>query len=298
MKTRIITGAVALAVFIAVLLAPPIVFTIALAAVIFMMLFECYTATKADTAMKVVGFISAALTLAVPMVFSLFVDDAALRLMISYVYVFAMVIVSIMLYMALAVFEHGKRDYKDILSSGFMTLYIVISMGCVWLAKSVYGTPYMLLIFICAWSCDTFAYFSGRFLGRHKLIPNVSPKKTVEGSIGGVIGAAIACLIYTFIVNMYFPYSGAWNLIFTANPTGIISYVIVAIYGLVCGTLSQIGDLTASAIKRDSGIKDFGWIFPGHGGFMDRFDSVLYIAPIIHFIMLISFTTGAGTFID
>ena len=292
MKTRIITAAVALAVFIAVLLAPPAVFTIALAAVIFMMLLECYTATKADTATKAVGFVSAALILAVPMVSSLFEDHVGI-LTISYVYVFAMVIVSIMLYMALAVFEHGKRDYKDILSSGFMTLYIVVSMGCVWLAKAVYGTPYMLLIFICAWSCDTFAYFSGRFLGRHKLIPNVSPKKTVEGSIGGVIGAIIACLIYTFIVNRYFHYSGDWNLIFKTNPN---SYVIVAIYGLVCGTLSQIGDLTASAIKRDAGIKDFGWIFPGHGGFMDRFDSVMYIAPIIHFIMLI--VTVVGAFID
>lgn len=291
MLKRIITGAVGIALFIAVLLLPPIVFTIALAAVIAMMLYECYSATKADVKMRVIGFISAVLMLAVPMIYSLFDDAGEILIVVSYVAVFTAVIVSIMLYMALTVREHGKRNYKDVLSSGFLTLYVVISMGCVWLAKVGYGTRYMLLIFICAWSCDTFAYFSGRFFGKHKLIPHVSPKKTVEGAIGGIIGAMIACAAYKFIVNKYFPDTGAWA-IFAANSYDIGSYVIVAVYGLIGGALSQVGDLVASSIKRDGEIKDFGWIFPGHGGFMDRFDSVMYIAPVLHLLMLAVMMAG------
>ena len=276
MLKRIITAAVALAVFIVVLLLPPIVFTGALAGVIIMMLYECYTATKADTAMKVVGFISAVLLMAGGSI--VFTHDLSSR---GRTVVIGAVMIVILIYMALVIKEHGKRNYKDVLSSGFLTLYVVISMGCVWYMKESYGTPFMLLTFICAWSCDTFAYFSGRFFGKHKLIPHVSPKKTVEGSIGGVIGAALACAVYVSIVN---------KTAFTFN--GMLTYTFAIVYGIIGGALSQIGDLTASAIKRDGDIKDFGWIFPGHGGFMDRFDSVMYIAPVLQILFVISYVAG------
>ena len=274
MLKRIITAAVALAVFIVVLLLPPIVFTIALAGVIIMMLYECYTATKADTAMKVVGFISAALLMAGGSI--VFTHDLSSR---GRTVALGAVMIVILIYMALVVKEHGKRDYKDVLSSGFLTLYIVIAMGCVWYMKQTYGTLFMLLTFICAWSCDTFAYFSGRFFGKHKLIPHVSPKKTVEGSVGGIIGAAVACGIYVLILSK-------------CAPSGFITYPFAITYGIIGGALSQIGDLTASAIKRDGEIKDFGWIFPGHGGFMDRFDSVMYIAPVLQILFVISYVAG------
>lgn len=268
MKTRIITAIVALAVFAAVLIAPPIVFTIALALVILFMLYECYSATKADTAMKVVGFVSAVLMMAV-----LYGISVAPK----YVFpLFAVVIVMIIiLHMVLIVAEHGKNSYKEILSNGFLTLYVVLSMGCAWLAKEMFGTAYMLLIFICAWSTDTFAYFTGKFFGKHKLIPHVSPNKTVEGSIGGVAGTMILSVIYLFALNKVFALDVNW----------LISGLAV---GFVGGVFSQVGDLTASAIKRDTGIKDFGWIFPGHGGFMDRFDSVMFIAPFIFGIFIVS----------
>lgn len=262
MLKRIITAAVALAVFIVVLLLPPIVFTVALAGVIIMMLYECYTATKADTAMKVVGFISAVLIMgAIGMKYLEFAIAA--------------VVIAILLYMALVIFEHSKKDYKEVLSNGFFSLYIVLSMSCLWLAKEQFGTSNMILIFVCAWSTDTFAYFSGRFFGKHKLIPNVSPKKTVEGSIGGIIGAVIACIVYLAITNYAMNISTVWTNICVQG----------AIIGIAGGVLSQIGDLTASAIKRDYDVKDFGWIFPGHGGFMDRFDSVTYIAPVLFGLM-------------
>ena len=270
MKTRIITATAALALFIVVFLLPPIMFTIALAAVIFLMLYECYKATKADTAMKIVGFISAAIMIGAALLGSIVISwQTAGQIGI---FVVAAIAFSILLYMALVVKEHGKKDYKEVLASGFLTVYIVLSMGSVWLAKEIYGTGIMLLIFVCAWSTDTFAYFSGRFFGKHKLIPHVSPNKTVEGSIGGIIGAIAVCVAYTTIVTVLENHCIIFSIIF----------------GIIGGSLSQLGDLAASAIKRDTGIKDFGWIFPGHGGFMDRFDSVMYIAPVFHIVIIFS----------
>ena len=249
MVKRIITSVVALAVFVGILFLPPICFTVALAAVILFMLYECFCkAIEWDTFAWATASIG--------------------------------IIFIIALHMITVVAKHGKRNYKDILSNGFLTIYIVLSMSCVWLAKETFDTATMLLTFICAWSCDTFAYFTGRFLGKHKLIPHVSPNKTVEGSVGGVVGAMVICIVYLLIVKNVFD----TNMLTWSN-------VVVegAVYGLVGGALSQLGDLIASAIKRDTGIKDFGWIFPGHGGFMDRFDSVMFIAPIMYILPMVIF---------
>ena len=270
MVKRIITSVVALAVFVGILFLPPIYFTVALAAVILFMLYECYSATKADVGMKTIGFISAVI-----LMLSIYFFKALEWDTFAWATASIGIIFIIALHMITVVAKHGKRNYKDILSNGFLTMYIVISMGCVWLTKETFDTATMLLTFICAWSCDTFAYFTGRFLGKHKLIPHVSPNKTIEGSVGGVVGAMVICIVYLLIVKNVFD----TNMLTWSN-------VVVegAVYGLVGGALSQLGDLIASAIKRDTGIKDFGWIFPGHGGFMDRFDSVMFIAPIMYLL--------------
>ena len=270
MVKRIITSVVALAVFVGILFLPPICFTVALAAVILFMLYECYSATKADVGMKTIGFISAVILMS-----SIYFCKAIEWDTFAWATASIGIIFIIALHMITVVAKHGKRNYKDILSNGFLTMYIVISMGCVWLTKETFDTATMLLTFICAWSCDTFAYFTGRFLGKHKLIPHVSPNKTIEGSVGGVVGAMVICIVYLLIVKNVFD----TNMLQWSN-------VVVegAVYGLVGGALSQLGDLIASAIKRDTGIKDFGWIFPGHGGFMDRFDSVMFIAPIMYLL--------------
>lgn len=275
MVKRIITSVVALAVFVGILFLPPIYFTVALAAVILFMLYECYSATKADLGMKTIGFISAVILMS-----SIYFCKAIEWDTFAWTTASIGIIFIIALHMITVVAKHGKRNYKDILSNGFLTMYIVISMGCVWLTKETFDTATMLLTFICAWSCDTFAYFTGRFLGKHKLIPHVSPNKTVEGSVGGVIGAMVICIVYLLIVKNVFD----TNMLQWSN-------VVVegAVYGLVGGVLSQLGDLIASAIKRDTGIKDFGWIFPGHGGFMDRFDSVMFIAPIMFILPIVIF---------
>lgn len=270
MVKRIITSVVALAVFVGILFLPPICFTVALAAVILFMLYECYSATKADVGMKTIGFISAVILMS-----SIYFCKAIEWDTFAWATASIGIIFIIALHMITVVAKHGKRNYKDILSNGFLTIYIVLSMSCVWLAKETFDTATMLLTFICAWSCDTFAYFTGRFLGKHKLIPHVSPNKTIEGSVGGVVGAMVICIVYLLIVKNVFD----TNMLQWSN-------VVVegAVYGLVGGALSQLGDLIASAIKRDTGIKDFGWIFPGHGGFMDRFDSVMFIAPIMYLL--------------
>ena len=275
MVKRIITSVVALAVFVGILFLPPICFTVALAAVILFMLYECYSATKADLGMKTIGFISAVILMS-----SIYFCKAIEWDTFAWATASIGIIFIIALHMITVVAKHGKRNYKDILSNGFLTIYIVLSMSCVWLAKETFDTATMLLTFICAWSCDTFAYFTGRFLGKHKLIPHVSPNKTVEGSVGGVVGAMVICIVYLLIVKNVFD----TNMLQWSN-------VVVegAVYGLVGGALSQLGDLIASAIKRDTGIKDFGWIFPGHGGFMDRFDSVMFIAPNMYILPMVIF---------
>ena len=275
MVKRIITSVVALAVFVGILFLPPIYFTVALAAVILFMLYECYSATKADLGMKTIGFISAVILMS-----SIYFCKAIEWDTFAWATASIGIIFIIALHMITVVAKHGKRNYKDILSNGFLTIYIVLSMSCVWLAKETFDTATMLLTFICAWSCDTFAYFTGRFLGKHKLIPHVSPNKTVEGSVGGVVGAMVICIVYLLIVKNVFD----TNMLQWSN-------VVVegAVYGLVGGALSQLGDLIASAIKRDTGIKDYGKIFPGHGGFMDRFDSVMFIAPIMYILPMVIF---------
>ncbi len=268
MLTRIITGVVGVAVFIGILLLPSPVFSVALAAVIFMMLYETYGATKADAGMKAAGFISAAAIMAM---YYTAVKTEMIIFAVTAVPVFV-----ILMYMALVVIKHGRRDYKDVLSSGFLTVYITVCTGCIWLLKERSGTPAMLVIFISAWGSDTMAYFSGRAFGKHKLIPHVSPKKTVEGAIGGILGAALLVALYFLILDRCFGITVTQNYLLAGAVTGAAG-----------GALSQLGDLCASAIKRDGDIKDFGWIFPGHGGFMDRFDSVIYISPVIFILILV-----------
>lgn len=267
MMTRIITAIVGVAIFIAVLMAPPVVFPIALAIIIYMMIYEALCATKASKAMTVTCYICATLILlsGVPFVmgynFHITAELCALA-----------ALTVIILNMAMVVFLHGKWSYKDVLSNAFITMYITITTAIIMITKAYFGTAYMLLIFISAWSTDTFAYFTGKFLGKHKLIPNVSPNKTVEGSIGGVIGAMVVCVVYVAVAT-------------AANKTNTAWLIIGVVVGAVGSVFSQIGDLVASALKRDCDVKDFGKIIPGHGGFLDRFDSVIFIAPFIFGIL-------------
>lgn len=148
-------------------------------------------------------------------------------------------------------------------------IYIPIMFGHLFLFETVNkGIYYMWMIFVIAFSTDTAAYFVGKSMGHRKIAPRISPKKTIAGSVGGVIAAALSTILYGSILGSYFNFILPWYL-----------YLIVGIFGSIAG---QCGDLTASMIKRKAKIKDYGSILPGHGGVLDRFDSILFIIPLIY----------------
>ena len=148
-----------------------------------------------------------------------------------------------------------------------------------------YDAVYFILLILCfAWGGDTAAYFTGRAFGRHKLAPVVSPHKTVEGAVGGVLGSILAGVLLT---AAYTVLSSGYEVIsITMRPQ---HYLVLMFMGAIASILGILGDLFASAVKRQVGIKDYGTIFPGHGGILDRFDSVMFIAPFVAIAVRYSF---------
>ena len=191
-------------------------------------------------------------------------------------FAFSVFIVYLIVMFTAVVFSKCKLDYTVVASNFMGVIYASVSFMCVVLLRET-GAYMYLLIFIGPWVSDIFAYLCGRLFGKHKLIPEVSPKKTVEGSVGGIIFTAIAFVVYGIIIKTYF------NANAVANP------LAMAIAGAVTSVIAQIGDLSASAIKRRFDIKDYGNLLPGHGGVMDRFDSVLLTAPVLYIISTIPY---------
>ena len=164
------------------------------------------------------------------------------------------------------VISGGRFDFNEALTMYSMSVYIIASFLSLLFVRDFknIGQYIYLLIFIGAWSTDIFAYFTGRFLGKHKLAKDISPKKTVEGSIGGIVFCAISYAVFGFIMDKYFEADS--------------NILLLVISGVVISVISQVGDLIMSAIKRRYNIKDYGKIFPGHGGVLDRFDSILSVS--------------------
>lgn len=203
----------------------------------------------------------------------LFTDASAVPL------VFAGCIVYLICVFTATVFSRGKIDYMNAASAFMGVFYIAVSFTCLVLLRET-GKYFYLLVFIGPWTSDTFAYLCGRLFGKHKLIPEVSPKKTVEGSIGGIVFAAAAFVVYAVIIRSFFDTTATPNMLILAGAGAVVS------------AISQIGDLSASVIKRRFDVKDYGWIFPGHGGVLDRFDSVLLTAPVLYIISQIPVFSG------
>ena len=155
----------------------------------------------------------------------------------------------------------------------FITLGVFIYVGVFFsfvpnINAKPYGNYLVWLIFISSWVGDTLAYYTGKYLGKNKLCPKVSPKKTIEGSIGGLVGSTLGCGIYGIIISKYI----------TGIP--IIHFFLI---GALCGIMGQFGDLTASSIKRYFNVKDYSNLIPGHGGILDRFDSIIFSSVIIFY---------------
>lgn len=176
---------------------------------------------------------------------------------------------------AVVLFTHGKYSVENLAMIEIGCFYALVGFDAMIVMRDYFsGGAYLLpLVFIGAWVTDTFAYFCGLLFGRggkHKLIPDVSPKKTVEGSIGGIVFCAAAVMLYGFLIARFVP--------------GIVSMTklwIALLLGLLLSVVAQVGDLSMSLLKRHYGIKDFGKIFPGHGGMLDRFDSVLAVSSVL-----------------
>ncbi len=179
------------------------------------------------------------------------------------------------IFTAFTVIMHKKFDFLHMAAMSFATLYITFSMSYVSVVRSIEGVGVHLLFvsFICAWVSDTGAYFCGCLLGKHKLIPQISPKKTVEGAVGGVLCSALGGIIFGLIEKYAF-----------GNEPNYLWLFIVCGIGSVVG---QLGDLAASLMKRKFNIKDFSNIMPGHGGLTDRFDSVMLTAPYTYYMIML-----------
>jgi len=177
--------------------------------------------------------------------------------------------------LAVYVFAYPKYDDRQIAITFFGLLYVVGMLSYVYRIRALEGGRVLVwLIFICAWGCDVMAYCTGMLIGKHKMSPLLSPKKTVEGAVGGVAGAALIGLLYALIFRE--------KLVFLPN-----AEIDVPILCAVGGAISMIGDLAASAIKRNRGIKDYGTLIPGHGGILDRFDSIIVTAPIVYYLIVL-----------
>lgn len=174
--------------------------------------------------------------------------------------------------MALYVFSFPKYRVEQIVAAYFGFVYAGLLISYVYQVRMLPGGAFSVwLIFIAAWGSDVFAYCAGMLFGKHKAFPVLSPKKTWEGCIGGVIGAAVVAVVYCLAMNYFFRQSFS-----------LVQYAVVCACGAV---ISQIGDLAASAMKRNNEIKDYGKLIPGHGGVLDRYDSVIFVAPIVYYLL-------------
>ncbi|MBE6545972.1 MAG: phosphatidate cytidylyltransferase [Ruminococcaceae bacterium] len=261
MLKRILTSIVAILILVPVLfLSDTVVFPIALALVSLICLYELFKCTGIEKAW----------TVTVPLyLFSLilpflvrYMDDTVYSAMIA----FMVAVVYVIYLFTLIVWSGGKLAFGETSAVVFMAMYILLALSSILYVRDFepYGVYIYLLIFIGAWVTDIFAYFTGYFLGKHKLIEAVSPKKTVEGSIGGIVFCAASFALFGWIVDQWFGQDA--NLLF------------LVISGVILSLIAQIGDLIMSVIKRHYGIKDFGKLFPGHGGMLDRFDSILAVS--------------------
>lgn len=194
-------------------------------------------------------------------------------------------LVMMMLSFAIGITPQIFSTEKDLITSGVASasamLYVTFPLICLMVTSMCFvnGWYYVVMALFAPWISDTFAYFTGVTMGKHKIVPHISPKKTWEGCIGGAIGCAVVVMLY--IGLLVYDIEGI-------NTSRTIMMVIAFVFGLFISAFSQIGDWLASSIKRFVGIKDFGSFMPGHGGMLDRFDSVFFTLPIGLGLALIS----------
>lgn len=189
------------------------------------------------------------------------------------IYIGIIITLSIVILFLIAIIGRKKIDVVDIAITFFGICYVVIfSMFMSIVREMPNGKFYIWFIFIASWVTDVFAYLTGITIGKHHFT-EVSPKKTIEGCIGGTVMSVIATIVYSIILNQFFDFN--------------VNLLLISIIGFVLSIIGQIGDLSASVVKRYAGIKDYSNLIPGHGGMLDRIDSVIFIAPFAYFLLLL-----------
>ncbi len=263
---RVASGVIGAILVIALIFAPVWIFNLAVSLVCLIALYELYMSFKQETKWQIVllDYIFAVLMMLTP-----FITDYGYQ---KGIFTFLLVTYLALLFVC-AIIWHRKIKFYDVISSFFMLIYAVLFLCHLMLVRSMEnGAVLIFLPFLGAWMPDTFAYFTGKLFGKHKLIPDISPNKTVEGSVGAVLGCMLIFLIYGFVVENF----TEWN----------VQYVPLLILSVLCGVFAQFGDLAASLIKRECQKKDFGNLIPGHGGILDRVDSLIFIAPLVYYFVL------------
>lgn len=254
MFKRILTSIIALPIFLAIIFYGGLPLKLLCLLLSFVGLFEFYKVLdKTYTPVKMMGY------------FLTVLFYVGVFYQFSYEYFFAIIFFSTIFLLIINVFSTNNR-LTDISITLMGVFYITLGFIHLILFDKIQNNFLIFIPFIISWGTDTFAYFSGTLFGKHKLIERVSPKKTIEGAVGGILGSVIITLIFGYLF--------ARELILVL---GIISF-----FGSM---LSQLGDLIASRIKRITQVKDFGNVLPGHGGILDRFDSILVVIPFVYYII-------------
>ena len=274
MKTRTITSVFILLVMIPIiLLSKFIIYPIALSALAVMATFEILRAlgVEKNWYLSIPAYILAG-------VFPFASYFVTAQSSFTYLLTIAALIYIYMIYtMGVSVFSKGQTTFKTISEVLLSVTYVVVSFTSLSMIRYIdkeIGLYKLILVFIVSWVCDAMAYVVGSLIGKHKLIPEISPKKTVEGAIGGVVSAIAAYMLYGLVLDL-------------AIPNVEVNYIVLAVFGLVLAVVSQLGDLIASLIKREHNIKDYGKLLPGHGGIMDRFDSIMAVSTILLILTIV-----------
>ena len=300
MKTRVITALVGIVVLVLVMLTfNTMVFNLVVAAVALIGMHEVYAALGFDRKDWLLYAVQVPYTLLV-MLSSYQKPRGA---------VMAASFALILFYCIYLVVRNGTVSYQKVsgllMFSGIIVFcfYSLIHLKVLLPVEQYsYDAIFFILLILCfAWGGDTCAYFAGRAFGKHKLCPKVSPKKTVEGAVGGVlgtmlfvspkktvegaVGGVLGTMLFGVIITVIYSVVADRTEAFTRSNIGVSMYLIIALLGVVAAVLGIYGDLFASVVKRQCGIKDYGTIFPGHGGILDRFDSVMFIAPFVSMVI-------------
>jgi len=189
-------------------------------------------------------------------------------------YLILVYVVTLILMLGAFVLTFPRYELQQVFGAYFGIFYVGVALSFIYILRihPPVGAYLVWLAIFASWGCDIMAYLVGMLLGKHPLVPKLSPKKSVEGAIGGVVGAGVLAAIYGLIVQNYVE-------------LGIrLAPLVFGVFCMIAAVVSQIGDLAASAIKRKLDIKDYGTIIPGHGGILDRFDSMIIVAPITYLV--------------